>query len=150
MRTLTRSALIAQPPAVVFALVADVASYPHFVPGCSHAELLMRGKDEVVARLVVHRGPLSTRLTTRNHLQPHEQIRMELVDGPLRALHGVWTFTPVASNGCRIELNLQFEFTSALKAALLEPLLESTATAMVQAFVARAQAAPHGAGHERT
>lgn len=150
MRTLTRSALIAQPPAVVFALVADVASYPHFVPGCSHAEILMRGKDEVVARLVVHRGPLSTRLTTRNHLQPHEQIRMELVDGPLRALHGVWTFTPVASNGCRIELNLQFEFTSAFKAALLEPLLESTATAMVQAFVARAQAAPRGAGHERT
>ncbi|MGB8692157.1 MAG: type II toxin-antitoxin system RatA family toxin [Steroidobacteraceae bacterium] len=150
MRTLTRSALIAQPPAVVFALVADVASYPHFVPGCSHAEILMRGKDEVVARLVVHRGPLSTRLTTRNHLQPHEQIRMELVDGPLRALHGVWTFTPVASNGCRIELNLQFEFKSAFKAALLEPLLESTATAMVQAFVARAQAAPRGAGHERT
>lgn len=140
MRTLTRSALIAQPPAVVFALVADVANYPHFVPGCSGAEILMRGKDEVVARLVVHRGPLSTRLTTRNHLRPHEQIRMELVDGPLRALHGLWTFTPVATNGCRIELDLQFEFTNAFKAALLEPLLEGTATSMVQAFVARAQA----------
>jgi len=141
MRTLTRSALIAQPPAVVFALVADVANYPHFVPGCSGAEVLMRSKDEVVARLTVHRGPLSTRLTTRNHLQPHEQIRMELVDGPLRALHGLWTFTPVATNGCRIELNLQFEFTNAFKAALLEPLLEGTATSMVHAFVTRAQAA---------
>ena len=139
MRTLTRSALIAQAPALVFALVADVASYPSFVPGCSGAEILMHGKDEIVARLTVHRGPLSTRLTTRNYLQPHAQIRMELVDGPLRALHGLWTFTPVAANGCRIELNLQFEFSNALKAALLEPLLEATATAMVHAFVARAQ-----------
>ncbi len=100
----------------------------------------MRGKDEVVVRLGVHRGPLNTRLTTRNHLRPHEQIRMELVDGPLRALHGLWTFAPVATNGCRIELQLQFEFSNALKAALLEPLLEGTATSMVQAFVAHAQA----------
>lgn len=141
MRTLTRSALIAQSPAVVFALVADVANYPQFVPGCSSAEILMRSKDEVVARLSVHRGPLSTRLTTRNHLRPHEQIRIELVDGPLRTLHGLWSFTPVAANGCRIELSLEFEFSNAFKAALLEPLLESTATSMVQAFVARAQAA---------
>jgi ribosome-associated toxin RatA of RatAB toxin-antitoxin module len=139
MRNLTRTALIAQPPAVVFALVADVARYPQFVPGCRNAEILMQGAHEVVARLEVHRGPLSTRLTTRNHLTPHEQIRMELVDGPLRSLHGLWTFTPVASNGCRIELQLQFEFSNALKAALLEPLLEATASSMVQAFVARAQ-----------
>jgi ribosome-associated toxin RatA of RatAB toxin-antitoxin module len=139
MRTLTRSALIAQPPSVVFALVADIAAYPHFVPGCRSAEVLMQARDEVVARLVVHRGPLSTRLTTRNFLQPHAQIRMELVDGPLRALHGLWTFTPVAANGCRIDLALQFEFSNPLKAALLEPLLESTASSMVSAFVARAQ-----------
>lgn len=139
MRTLTRSALIARSPAVVFALVADIGAYPRFVPGCSSAEILMRSPDQVVARLVVHRGLLSTRLTTRNFLQPDAQIRMELVDGPLRALHGLWTFTPVATNGCRIELNLQFEFSNSLKAALLEPLLESTASGMVQAFVGRAQ-----------
>ena len=144
MRTLTRSALIAQPPAVVFALVADVAAYPRFVPGCSGAEILLHARDEIVARLTVHRGPLSTRLTARNHLQPHQQLRMELVDGPLRALHGLWTFAPVAANGCRIDLKLEFEFSNPLKAALLEPLLEGTASAMVQAFVARAQGTrPH-------
>jgi ribosome-associated toxin RatA of RatAB toxin-antitoxin module len=139
MRTLIRTALIAQPPPVVFALVADIERYPHFVPGCSSAEILMRAADHVVARLAVHRGPLSTRLTTRNYLRPHEQIRMELVDGPLRSLEGLWTFAPVAANGCRIELHLEFEFSNAFKAVLLEPLLEGTATSMVQAFVGRAQ-----------
>jgi ribosome-associated toxin RatA of RatAB toxin-antitoxin module len=139
MRTLVRSALVARPPAEVFALVSDVASYPQFVPGCSGAEVLSATDEEVVARLRVHRGPLSTELTTRNRLRPPGEIGLELVSGPLRALQGTWKFTPVASNGCRIELRLQFEFSNALKAALLEPLIEGVATSMVQAFVGRAQ-----------
>jgi ribosome-associated toxin RatA of RatAB toxin-antitoxin module len=139
MKTLTRSALIARPPAEVFALVNDVASYPQFVPGCSSAEILLRSETEIVARLKVHRGPLSTQLTTRNRPFPHREIRLELVAGPLRALEGTWTFTPVGSNGCRIELQLQFEFSNAFKAALLDPLIEGVATSMVQAFVGRAQ-----------
>lgn len=139
MKNLTRSALIARLPEQVYALVNDIDSYPSFVPGCSAAEILMRNEREIVARLKVHRGPLSTQLTTRNLLTPHSEIRMELVAGPLRALHGLWTFAPVASNGCRIELQLQFEFSNPFKAALLEPLIESTATSMVHAFVGRAQ-----------
>ena len=139
MKTLTRSALIARLPEQVYALVNDVASYPKFVPGCSGAEILMQTEREVVVRLKVHRGPLSTQLTTRNHLKPHSEVRMELVSGPLRALHGLWTFAPVGSNGCRIELQLQYEFSNSLKAALLEPLIEGIAASMVQAFVVRAQ-----------
>jgi ribosome-associated toxin RatA of RatAB toxin-antitoxin module len=139
MRHLTRTALIARPPPEVFALVNDVASYPKFVPGCASAEILLQSETEIVARLRVHRGPLSTQLTTRNRPRPHSEIRLELVDGPLRALEGAWTFSPVASNGCRIELQLDFEFSNAFKAALLEPLIEGVATSMVHAFVARAQ-----------
>jgi ribosome-associated toxin RatA of RatAB toxin-antitoxin module len=139
MKTLNRSALIARPPEQVFAMVNDVASYPEFVPGCSSAEILLRTETEIVARLKVHRGPLSTQLTTRNRPRPPGEIRLELVAGPLRALDGVWTFTPVASNGCRIELQLQFEFSNPFKAALLEPLIEGVASSMVQAFVGRAQ-----------
>ncbi len=139
MRTVTRSALIARLPEQVYALVNDIASYPTFVPGCSGAEILMQTEREVVARLKVQRGPLSTQLTTRNHLTPYSEIRMELVSGPMRSLDGLWSFAPAGSNGCRIELQLQFEFSNSLKAALLEPLIEGTAASMVTAFVARAQ-----------
>ena len=139
MRTLTRSALVARPPAQVFALVNDVASYPQFVPGCSSAEILLQSESEIVARLKVHRGPLSTQLTTRNRPRPHSEIRLELVAGPLRTLEGMWTFSPVGSNGCRIELQLQFEFSNPFKAALLDLLIEGVASSMVQAFVVRAQ-----------
>ena len=139
MKTLTRSALVAREPAEVFAIVNDVASYPQFVPGCASAEVLSATEQEIIARLRVHRGPLSTELTTRNRPRPPGEIGLELVSGPLRALHGAWKFSPVGSNGCRIELRLQFAFSSALKAALLEPLIEGVATSMVRAFVTRAQ-----------
>src|SRR5260221_7466540 len=49
---------------------------------------------------------------------------------PLRAFEGLWSFAPVGSNGCRIELQLSFEFSNPLKAALLDGLLESTAASI--------------------
>lgn len=139
MKVLTRSALIARPPEQVFALVNDIGNYPKFVAGCAKAEVLTQSEREIVARLTVHRGPLSTQLTTRNHLEPYREIRMELVAGPLRSLDGLWTFAPVGSNGCRIELQLRFEFSNAFKAALFDPLIEGTASSLVQAFVSHAQ-----------
>jgi ribosome-associated toxin RatA of RatAB toxin-antitoxin module len=43
-----------------------------------------------------------------------------LVAGPLRALDGVWTFSPVGSNGCRIQAAAAVRsLSNAIKAALL-------------------------------
>lgn len=136
---LTRSALVARPPEAVYALVADVRSYPQFVPGCAGAEVLEEHDDVVVARLKVQKGPLATHLATRNRMEPPHAIHLELVEGPLTALTGCWRLTPVGEGGCRIELRLEYAFANALKAAIFEPLIEATAGAMVQAFVARAQ-----------
>ena len=142
MRDMTRSALVARPPAVLYRLVEEVERYPEFVPGCTAAQVLERGDNQMIARLSVRRGPLRTEFTTRNVLVPGHSVHMHLVQGPFRVLEGHWSFTPVASNGCRIELALQFEFSNALKSALFEPLFEETAGALVRAFAARAQQMP--------
>ena len=139
---MTRSALVARPPALLYQLVEDVERFPQFVPGCTAALVLERGADEMIARLAVRHGPLRTEFTTRNRLEPGRSVQMHLVDGPFRVLEGRWTFTPVASNGCRIELAMRFQFSNALKSALFEPLFEETAASLVRAFVARAQSLP--------
>ena len=126
MRTLTRSALVACPPAEVFALVNDVGSYPQFVPGCAAAEVLL-ATDERGRRAAA--GAARTPEHGADDPQPpfpHSEIRLELVAGPLRTLEGAWKFSPVGSNGCRIELELRFEFSNPLKAALLDPLIEGS------------------------
>jgi len=119
-----------------------VERYPEFVPGCSFAQVLERGENQMVARLVVRRGLLRADFTTRNTLEPGRSVSMQLVEGPFRVLAGQWSFLPVASNGCRIEFALQFEFSNALKSALFEPLFEDTAGSLVRAFAARAQSLP--------
>jgi ribosome-associated toxin RatA of RatAB toxin-antitoxin module len=142
MREMTRSALVARSPELVYQLVEDVERYPQFVPGCTDAKVLERAGHEMVARLAVRRGPLRTEFTTRNRLDPGRSMHMDLVDGPFRLLEGNWSFTPVASNGCRIELSLRFQFSNPLKSALFEPLFEETAASLVRAFVGRAQSMP--------
>jgi len=142
MRDVTRSALVARPPQLLYRVVEEVERYPEFVPGCTLAQVLSRDGNVVVARLAVSRGVLSTEFTTRNLMDPNRSIHMQLVEGPFRVLQGHWSFTPVASNGCRIEFALQFEFSNALKSALFEPLFEQTAASLLRAFVARAQSLP--------
>jgi ribosome-associated toxin RatA of RatAB toxin-antitoxin module len=139
MREVKRSALVAQRPERMYELINDIEKYPDFVPWCSGARIESRTEHEIVATLAVRRGPLKTEFTTRNTLVPHSAVRMELVSGPFRRLHGLWELTPIGETGTRVDLALTFEFDNALTAAILEPLFESTAGSMVDAFVARAR-----------
>jgi ribosome-associated toxin RatA of RatAB toxin-antitoxin module len=142
MREMIRTSLVARLPRVVYQLIDDIERYPEFVPGCTAAEVLERSDQVVVARLAVRRGLLHTEFTTRNRLDPERSVRMELIEGPFKVLEGSWQFSPVASNGCRIDFRLRFQFANPLKAALLEPLFEQAQTDLVRAFVARAQSQP--------
>ena len=142
MREMTRTSLVARMPRVVYQLVDDIERYPEFVPGCTAAEVLERSGQVVVARLAVRRGLLHTEFTTRNQLAPERSVHMALVEGPFKVLEGSWQFSPVASNGCRIDFRLRFQFANPLKSALFEPLFEQAQTDLVRAFVARAQSQP--------
>jgi ribosome-associated toxin RatA of RatAB toxin-antitoxin module len=142
MREMIRTSLVARPPSVLYELVVDIERYPEFVPGCTAAQVLERSEREVVARLTVQRGPLQTQFTTRNRLDPGRSVHMDLVEGPFKVLTGQWSFTPVASNGCRIELQLRFQFSNPLKSMLFEPAFEHSQTELVRAFVQRAQSQP--------
>ena len=144
MRQIKRSALVPETPARMYELINDVERYPEFVPWCVGARLISREGPEVVARLDVKRGLLRASFTTRNTLEEGCRVRMALVEGPFRALEGLWTLTGItdasgASLGCRVELEMSFEFSNALSGALLEPVFEHTVASLVDAFVARAR-----------
>jgi ribosome-associated toxin RatA of RatAB toxin-antitoxin module len=145
MRHVRRSALVAATPQRMFELINEVERYPEFVPGCAAAQVLSRTESQIQARLTVGRGPLRTAFTTRNHLIPGREVRMELVEGPFRSLHGLWTLAPVTQPGsdtvvgCRVSLALDFEPKSGLAGMAMAPLIEQTVNSLVDAFVSRAQ-----------
>lgn len=138
MTVVERSALVPFSPAQMFALVADVNSYPQFLPWCRSAVVHETEGNTQRASLDLAKGPLHKSFTTRNHLKPHESIRIELVEGPFRRLNGVWQFEAMGQDGCKVSLNLRFEFTSRLVAATLGPVFNEIAGTMVHAFCRRA------------
>jgi len=141
MREVKRSALVAQPPARLFALISDVARYPEFVPGCTHARIESRSEHELVATLGVRRGALRAEFTTRNELDPDRRVTMHMVRGPFSELEGEWLLTPIASSGCRVDLTMRFAFSNPVSAIIFEPLFAQTVGALMDAFIARARSA---------
>ena len=139
MREVKRSALVAETPARMFELINDIESYPRFVPGCTAARVVSRKEGEVVATLNIRRGPLKAEFTTRNLLEPDKRVLMQFVSGPFRVLEGLWTLTPLGELGCRVELEMRFEFANRVAGALFEPLFLDTAASLVDAFVKRAR-----------
>ena len=139
MREVKRSALIAESPARMYRLVNEIERYPEFVPWCAGARVESRTDAEVVATLTIKRGPLNAEFTTRNLLEADKRVLMQFVSGPFRVLEGLWTFTPLGELGCRVELEMRFEFANRVAGALFEPLFENTAASLVDAFVKRAR-----------
>ncbi len=139
MREVRRSALIAETPQRMYQLINDIERYPDFVPWCAAARVETRTEAEIVATLDIKRGPLHAEFTTRNLLEPDKRVLMQLVRGPFRVLEGLWTLTPLGALGCRVELEMRFEFSNRVAGALFEPLFENTAASLVDAFVKRAR-----------
>src|ERR1700704_6334560 len=139
MREVKRSALIAESPARVYGLINDIERYPQFVPWCTAARVEARTDREVVATLNIKRGPLRAEFTTRNLLEPDSRVLMQFVSGPFRVLEGLWTLTALGELGCRVELEMRFEFANRVAGTLFEPLFENTAASLVDAFVKRAR-----------
>ena len=140
MREVKRSALIAESPARMYNLINDIDQYPAFLPWCTAARVVERRAGEMVATLNIKRGPLKTEFTTRNLLELDRRVLMQLVSGPFRVFEGVWTITPLGDLGCRVELEMRFEFANRVTGALFESLFEDTAGSLVDAFVQRARA----------
>lgn len=123
----------------MYALINDIERYPEFVPWCAAARVDSRKDTEVVATLNIKRGPLRAEFTTRNLLEPDRRVLMQFVSGPFRVLEGLWTLSPLGDLGCRVELEMRFEFANRVAGALFEPLFEDTAASLVDAFVKRAR-----------
>ena len=139
MREVKRSALIAESPERMYALINDIERYPEFVPWCTAARVESRKETEVVATLTIKRGPLRAECTTRNLLEPGKRVLMQFVSGPFSVLEGLWTLTPLGDLGCRVELEMRFEFANRVAGTLFAPLFEDTAASLVDAFVKRAR-----------
>jgi len=123
----------------MFVLVDDVEAYPEFLPWCNDTEVHNRTDDTVDATLELHKGSLSNHFTTRNTRREFEAIELELIGGPFRQLQGGWQFTEIGEEGCKVTLELEFEFENKLIDMMFGAFFEDTCNSLVDAFTKRAQ-----------
>lgn len=140
MATISRSALVPYSAESMFDLVDDVDAYQEFLPWCNGSEVIWRKDDEVKARVSIAKGAVEKAFTTLNRTQRGKMIEMRLVEGPFRRLDGYWRFQPLGDQGCKISLDLEFEFSSRLVKMAFGKIFNQIANRLVDAFVERAHA----------
>lgn len=140
MTTITRSALVMYTPDQMFDLVNDVEAYPHFLPWCRSSRVISKNEQVICASLDIAKGGIHHEFSTRNQLDPGRSIRIELIDGPFRHLEGFWQFNPIGDGeACRIQLDMDFEFSTRLLDLALGPVFTQISGSLVDAFCKRAR-----------
>ncbi len=133
-----KSVLVEYSAAQMYALVADVARYPEFLPWCGGAQVLSQDGAVVHAQISIDFRGIRQRFSTENRQNEPELIEMKLVDGPFRELDGSWRFKALGEQACRIDFRLHYEFSSKLLEKLVGPVFHYIANSFVDAFVKRA------------
>ena len=140
MTTISRSSLVLFTPDQMFDLVNDVEAYPSFMPWCRNSKIITKTDTVITASLDLAKGGIHHQFSTRNTLVAGESITIELIDGPFQHLEGVWQFAMIGDNqGCRVQLDMDFEFSNRLISIALGPIFTQISGSLVDSFCKRAQ-----------
>lgn len=139
MPTIKKSALVKFKPQDMFQIVDDVEKYAEFLPWCGASSVLSRSSDEVKAKVEISHSGIKKSFTTLNRLQTGKIIEIKLIDGPFKHLHGFWRFEPLGDQGCKVSLDLEYEFSNKLLGLAIGPVFSQIANSIMDAFCQRAE-----------
>ncbi len=135
--------------AEMYALVADVAAYPEFQPGCTGARVRARkpqpdGSEIVEADLVISFKVFSERFGSRVTLRPDGyKIDVAYLEGPFRYLNNHWRFKPAGEpaceSACEVDFFVDFEFRSRTLQLIIGVVFHEDMRRIVGAFEERAE-----------
>ena len=134
---------VSHPPHEMFALVADVAHYPEFLPLCEAMAVRSRkerdGRTVLVADMTVGYKAIRETFTSQVHLKPDENaIDVKYLDGPFRYLSNTWRFDAAGHGGTDIHFFIDYEFKSRILGALMGSMFDRAFRMFTEAFETRA------------
>ncbi len=143
MRRHTVTKILPYQPEQLFEMVADVDSYPRFVPWITgmrtwNVQDIAPGITSVDAEAGIGIAVLRERFSTRVTRDANQnRIAATLLRGPFRVLENEWLFLPDPA-GTRIEFSIDFEFKSRLLDAFLAANMDRAVRKLIACFEARA------------
>ena len=126
----------------MYDLVADVESYPEFLPHCVAlricADRVKEGVGELEADMIVAYGAFRERFRSRAAFdRPRLRIDVDYVKGPFRRLVNHWRFRDL-TEGSEVDFTIDFELRSMVLQATAAAVFERAFARMSDAFVRRA------------
>jgi len=131
--------------AEMFALIADVAAYPEFLPWCTAARIRSRrpqpdGTEVIEAVLVISFKLFRERYGSRVTLNAAaNRIDVAYIEGPFKYLNNHWHFIPQGETACDVDFFVDFEFRSKALQAVIGVVFNEAMRRIVRAFEERAQ-----------
>lgn len=127
----------------MYALVADVARYPEFLPWTAAARVRSvtpqaDGSEVMEADLVISFKVFRERFGSRVVLWPAaRRIETEYLDGPFRHMRSNWSFR-AAEGGCEVSFDVDFAFKNRLLQSAADLFFYEAMKRVVRAFEQRA------------
>jgi coenzyme Q-binding protein COQ10 len=139
MSTYREEREVPYPAPQLFDLVADVESYPDFLPWWAAARIVAREDGAYRTDQVIRFGPIRQRFPTRTVLRRPREIDVTATGGPFRRFDLHWSFAPLASGGCRVGLDAEIAFRLPLLGEVFGAALGRALARIVTAFEVRAR-----------
>ncbi|PCJ74159.1 MAG: ubiquinone-binding protein [Rhodobacteraceae bacterium] len=129
----------------MYNLIADIGSYPQFLPWCTAARINSTkpaddGTGTVIdADLVISFKLFREKFASRVTLDPAaSHIAVEYLDGPFRYLNNQWQFNALDDGSCEVDFFVDFEFKSPMLQAVIGLVFNEAMQRIVHAFEKRA------------
>lgn len=139
MAAVHKSVIVGYSAEQMFALVDRVEDYPRFLPWCGGVEVREREPNRLVATIGIHYHGIKQTFTTENTNIRPVSMQMRLLEGPFRHLQGAWVFKPLREDACKVEFDLQYEFSSRILEKIIGPVFSMIANSFVDSFCKRAE-----------
>lgn len=128
----------------MYALVADVARYPEFLPWCVSAKLgareEMEGRTIQMADLTVAFAHIRETYTSKVTMDTElGRIAAQHIKGPFKHLDTLWTFAAKGDSACTIDCTVDYAFQSRSLEAVMSLVFGTAVSKMAQAFETRAR-----------
>lgn len=144
MPTFETTRSVSHTPEQMFALVADVETYPQFLPLCEALAIRSRkerdGRTILIADMTVGYKAIRETFASQVLLKPDENvIEVKYLDGPFKYLNNIWRFEPQGS-GCEVQFFIDYEFKSRILGAMMGAMFDRAFRMFAEAFEKRADA----------
>ncbi len=128
----------------MFDLVADMESYPQFVPLCRTLKVRNReqksaGVETALSEMTVAYRMIRETFTTLVTIdRPDMHILVEHLRGPFSHLQNRWVFRATGDDSCEVEFFISYEFSSRVFALLMGAMFDLAFRRFADAFERRA------------